>query len=108
MAVGVLADPDGAGPEAKALLLSLPVRTGAVFAAEGGDLVSVIDGVRYRIECSADLATWALSVGEVTPNASFVAGLPALPAGWNWRTFRAPGDVASAARRFLRAGVSLP
>ena len=101
-----IADPDGAGPENKALLLTIPVRDGAVFNGPG-DLVSdPVDGVVYQIQGALDLADWvAMNVSEVTP--AYAGGLPALSSGWSYRTFRTPGPVGSPnVRSFLRAGVS--
>ena len=100
-----IADPDGAGPESNALLLTIPVRDGAVFNGPG-DLVSdPVDGVVYQIHGSLDLADWAtMNVSEVTP--AYAGGLPALSSGWSYRTFRTPGPVGSPnVRSFLRAGV---
>ncbi|MFM2242658.1 MAG: hypothetical protein RLZ97_1513, partial [Verrucomicrobiota bacterium] len=101
-----IADPDGAGPEGDALLLTIPVRDGAVFNGPGDLVSNPVDGVIYQIEGSLDLADWTtMNVSEVTP--ALAGGLPALSSGWSYRTFRTPGPVGSPnLRSFLRAGVS--
>ncbi len=70
---------------------TVPIRRGAVFIGSPG-LVSSKDGVDYRIEGSANLQTWLLSVSESAPADS--AGLPPLrdidgdgTADWEYRTF---------------------
>ena len=87
------------------MTLTLPVRSGAAFADNGGDeLSALIDGIYYRIEGSVDLSAFADNVNEVTPTLS--AGLPSLSSGWSYRTFRASGTVPTVSKTFLRAKVS--
>lgn len=100
--VGTVGDPDGAGPETSVFVMTLPVRTGAVFTADGSDQVSSIDGVNYRVEGSFDLLQWTLAVSEVTPNQGFANPLPGLPDGWTYRSFRVPGETSDTPRAFLR------
>ncbi len=98
------------------MTLTLPVRSGATFANDDGDQLSVlIDGIYYRVEGSLDLGTFANVIGEVTgPDATAIqAGLPALSdingdtfADWTYRTFRAPDTVTTVPRTFLRAKAS--
>ena len=103
--VASLADPDGAGPETSALVLTLPVRDGAVFSGPG-DLVSdAIDGLVIRIQGSDDLADFTtMDISEVTP--ALTAGLPTLSTGWTYRSFRTPGSPTEPdPRDFIRAVV---
>ncbi|MBN8458066.1 MAG: autotransporter-associated beta strand repeat-containing protein [Verrucomicrobia bacterium] len=103
--VAALADPDGAGPETSALVLTLPVRDGAVFSGPG-DLVSgTVDGLVYRIQGSDDLADFTgMDISEVTP--ALTAGLPTLSTGWTYRSFRTPGQPSEPdPRDFIRAAV---
>ncbi|MFM7182185.1 MAG: hypothetical protein ACKO2G_12070, partial [Verrucomicrobiales bacterium] len=99
------------------LTLTLPVRNGAVFSADSGDqrTATAVDGVVYRIEGDKSLSPFADNISEVTGGdaAAIQAGLPALsdiaaPAGadWTYRTFRAPDNVATEAKAFLRGKVS--
>lgn len=97
-----IGDPDGAGPDIAAAVMTLPVRAGASFLpASAGALEATIDGVTYRIEGSPDLVNWNLQISEVTPNASFVPSLPA-PTGWTYRSFRTAGEASAASKAFLR------
>jgi autotransporter-associated beta strand protein len=86
------------------LVLTLPVRAGATFAGSG-PLTSTVDKLDYAIEGSANLATFNLTVTEVTPALS--SGLPALSGpGWEYRSFRLATPVTSASAAFLRAKVT--
>ncbi len=95
-------DPDGSGPETSVFVMTIAVRNGASFSSSGGDRVATLDGVTYRVEGSFDLATWTLAVSEVTPNTGFKQGLPTLPSGWEYRSFRVPGETKDTRRAFLR------
>lgn len=81
------------------LTLTLPVRNDAIFAGTG-PLVATVDDVRYEIDASTDLGSFAASIEESTALGS---GLPILPAGWTYRTFRLVTPVSAAAKGFLRA-----
>lgn len=99
---GAVGDADGDGPETSVFVMTLPVRTGAAFQQDGGDLVAIADGVNYRVEGSFDLLDWTLAVSEVTPNTRFSNPLPELPDGWTYRSFRVPGQTSGSPRAFLR------
>jgi hypothetical protein len=95
----------------KVLILTLPVRAGAVFNGPG-DLVSdPVDGIVYQIQGSDDLVDFTtMGVTEITgaDATAIQTGLPSLT-GWVYRTFRSPGIVTDGdSRDFLRAGVSQP
>jgi hypothetical protein len=94
----------------EALTLTFPVRAGATLDPTdpiGGPLVLVHigDAVSYRIEASEDLAnlSWTQDVTEVVgaDAMSIQSGLPALNAGWVYRTFRSPDPVASDSEEFM-------
>jgi autotransporter-associated beta strand protein len=94
---------------AQVLTLTLPVRTGATFAADAGDQLSaLIDDICYRIEGDVNLSSFADAITEVTTGdeTGIQLGLPTLSTGWTYRTFRAPDTVPTAAKAFLRAKVS--
>lgn len=99
-------DPDGEGVETSAFVMTLPVRSEAVFAPgtgpNSGDSVAATASVGYRVEGSFDLTFWNLAVSEVTPNSSFTTDLPELPQGWSYRSFRVPGQTPDSQRAFLR------
>ncbi|HEX2749069.1 MAG TPA: hypothetical protein VHM91_13770, partial [Verrucomicrobiales bacterium] len=82
--------------------LTLPVRSGIAFSG-ATELTGSGSGVRYHVQGSDDLSTWTLDVDEVTPALS--AGMPALDAGWTYRTFRTPGPVSADNRDYLRVGI---
>jgi len=92
-----------------ALTLTLPVRSGAILDPAdpaGGELglIKAADAVSYRIQASDQLLNWTLTVSEVTgaDAANIQAGLPALNAGWVYRSFRSPGPVAGDPLEFMR------
>lgn len=95
-------DADGAGPETSVLVMTIPVRTGAEFGEDDGDQVASQDGAGYRVEGSFQLLDWALAISEVAPNTTFAGTLPPLAAGWEYRSFRVPGQTSDTPRAFLR------
>lgn len=93
-----------------ALVLSLPVRTGAVFSGTSEQVSAVVDGIIYRIQGSDQLTSWNLVVSEVVgaDKEAIETGLPALGAGWTYRTFQAPGPISGDPADYLRAVVEKP
>lgn len=90
----------------KELTLTLAVRNGSgspIFTASPSPTASV-DGITYTIEGSPDLE---FPGGVVTETAA-PNGLPALPAGWEYRRFRLNGSNGLAGTGFLRAKVTQP
>ena len=72
-------------------VITLPIRLGATPASSdppGGEVVFDADGVRYRIQGSASLTSWGLTMQEVPVDAS---SLPPLSPGFQYRSFRTPG-----------------
>ena len=87
----------------QALVITLPVRTGAVFAGTPAKS-STIDEVTYSIQGSNTLAAFDQAVSEIAESS---AGMPALSTGWTYRTFRLDGAVPTrGATGFLRADVA--
>lgn len=87
----------------QALVITLPVRSGAVFAGSPAKSAT-IDEVVYTIQGSNNLAAFDQAVSEITASA---AGMPALNTGWTYRSFRLDGAVpARGAAGFLRADVA--
>lgn len=100
--VSIIADPDDAGPETTALILTLPVRNTAVFNGPGDLVSNPLDGLVYQIQGSVDLVDFTtMNISEVSP--ALDSGLPALSTGWSYRSFRAPGPLGP--REFIRAAV---
>ena len=98
---------------APALVLTLPVRTGAIFSGATEQVSAEIDGIVYRIQASDDLAAWdVLAVSEVTgaDKLAIEADMPPLSddTAWEYRTFRSPGPLSTNPAEFLRAVIETP
>lgn len=88
----------------RALAITLPVRTGVTFSGTGNLVSTATDGITYTIQGSTNLVDFTTTaVTEVTPAVS--TGMPVLPDGWTYRTFRAPGTPAATPREFLRVKI---
>lgn len=92
----------------QALVITLPVRTGAVFAGSV-PAAATLDGLVYEIAGSNDLSSFDQGVSEIVPALVSDPEMPALDAGWSYRTFRLNGDIGGAVPRgpkgFVRASV---
>jgi autotransporter-associated beta strand protein len=87
----------------QALVITLPVRSGAIFAGTPAK-AATIDEVIYTIQGSNTLAAFDQVVSEI-PESS--AGMPSLSTGWSYRTFRLDGAIpARGATGFLRTDVA--
>jgi autotransporter-associated beta strand protein len=94
------------GDTLKELTLTLAIRNGSgspVFSIAPSPTASV-DGITYTIEGSLDLSFPGSPVSETARP----SGLPALPAGWEYRRFRLDASEGAAAKGFLRAKVTTP
>jgi len=88
-----------------ALTLTVAVRAGASFVAGANQTMTAsVGGIVYQIEASQDLAAWTGLVSEVSPALS--AGLPAVPAGYEYHTFGTAVPVAGTPQDFLRLRVT--
>jgi hypothetical protein len=102
----VIADGDDTADTADELILTVAMRTGAVFPASGAPLVSsAVDGIVYQVEGSIDLATFATQV-NLEATAVGTAGLPAPSSGWEYRSFSLEGSNGLTDKGFIRAAVS--
>ena len=95
----------------KALVITLPVRNGAIFAGTAPATASAaVEGIDYEIGGSNDLLNFDQNVSEVVPALTGTPDMPALNAGWTYRTFRLDGAIgggtARGPRGFLRATVA--
>lgn len=93
---------------AQALVITFPVRGGAVFSGSNPASAAVpADKLAYSVAGSNDLSAFDQAVSEIPASA---AGLPGLDFGWSYKTFRLDGDIGGATPRgplgFLRAGVT--
>jgi hypothetical protein len=82
------------------LAITLACRSGATFAGTG-PITSTIDGITYSIRASSDLTTFATALEEVTP--AVTAGLPTVPTGYTYKTFRMTAPRGSATKAFIQA-----
>jgi hypothetical protein len=90
--------------------LTLPVKNGVTFSGTTEQVSSPIEGLIYRILGTDDLTKWNLPISEVTgPDAVAIqSGLPALSAGWTYRSFHTPGTPINSPRGFLKSVVEQP
>jgi hypothetical protein len=75
-----------------AQVLTIPVRLGAAAPSwdpAGGEIVLDADGIRYRLQGTANLVAWNLTMTEIP---AVVTGLPELNPGYEYRSFRSPGS----------------
>ena len=87
----------------QALVITLPVRTGATFGGAPAKSAT-IDEIIYTIQGSNTLAAFDQAVSEIAVSS---AGMPALSTGWSYRSFRLGGAIpARGATGFLRADVA--
>lgn len=87
-----------------AQILTIPVRLGATTPSwdpAGGELILEADGIRYRIQGTANLVSWNLTMTEVP---AVTSGLPELNPGYEYRSFRSPGS-SSYSFEFVRAKI---
>ena len=63
-----------------------------------------MDGVVYSLAGTLDLKAFDQDVVEVVP--ALDAGLPALNAGWSFRTFRLAKPVSEAREGFIRLSMT--
>jgi len=94
----------------QALVITLPVRNGAVFSGNAPAFATVVaDKVDYEIGGSNDLVAFDQNVSEVVPALTGAPAMPALNTGWTYRTFRLDGAVGGGTPRgpqgFLHATV---
>jgi autotransporter-associated beta strand protein len=109
---GFTADSDAAGDPttAKELILTVAVRAGAAFSAAGAQgavSTATVDGLDYAIQGSTNLTSWDVAVTPVT-QLTPPAGLPTLPANYQYVSFSLNGSDGLAGKGFLRAQVVQP
>jgi len=96
------------GPD-RALVLTLPVRTGAVLSGTA-PIYLTAEGCVYQIGGSNDLVTPDQGISEVFPALTGDPVLPELNPGWTYRSFRLNGNVGGGNPRgpkgFLRAVIT--
>lgn len=92
----------------QALVLTLPVRTGAPVFSGSPTKTSTVDGIVYTIQGGNSLVNYDQTVTEVSPASS--SGMPDPDAGWTYHTFRLDGAIGGGTPRgplgFLRARIA--
>ena len=83
---------------------TFPVRSGAVFVANG-ELSTSVDGIIYSLAGSFDLVAFGNHIVEQVPASE--AGLPALNSGWSYRTFRLNRAISNQDSGFIRLRIGL-
>ncbi len=85
------------------LTYTFACRTGASFTLTSPALASQ-DGVDYAVRASTDLSTFTFGVDEVSP--AITTGLPAVPTGYTYRTFRVTSPKTSQPKAFIQVKTS--
>ena len=83
---------------------TFPVRSGATFLLNGGELTATVDDIVYSLAGSSNLVDFDDRILE-EPAAS-AAGLPAPNPGWSYRTFRLNRPISDYTSGFIRLLVS--
>ncbi len=96
------ADSGDAGTE-RELLMTIAVRSGTPVFAGVPSPTATHQGATYTIQGSANLASFTSPVSGV---ATVTTGLPAAPAGYEYRTFSLDGSNGLPSRGFLRVEVT--
>jgi hypothetical protein len=95
-------DSDDGGTD-KELLLTIAVRSGTPAFTGTPSPAATHDGFTSTVQGSLDFATFSAPVSVVT---TVTTGLPAAPAGYEYRTFRLDGSDGLPSKGFLRVQVS--
>ena len=86
------------------LSLTIEVRAGAAFVADGSDLTAALDGVRYRVSGSLALPGFTATVQELAPALPGPAPSP----GYERRTFRLIASNGQPGPGYLRITIGDP
>jgi hypothetical protein len=101
--VHILTSSSGGGAVAKSLLLTIAVRAGTPAFTGSPSPAATLDGITYTIQGGSSIGSFTSPVSEVAP---VTTGLPAAPAGYEYRTFRLAEADGLPARGFLRVGIT--
>ena len=94
------------GTATRKLLLTLAVRAGTPAFAGSPSPSATSEGITYAILGGLGLTQWDSTVSVVTPPQT--AGLPAAPAGYEYRTFKLNAADGLPSKGFLRVRVTTP
>ena len=99
----LLADSSADGDATKELLLTIAVRSGTPAFSGSPSPTATQDGYTYTIQGSTTLGSFATAA---VPVATVSTGLPAVPTGYEYRTFSLTGSNGTPTRGFLRVGIT--
>jgi hypothetical protein len=94
---------DDGGAGEKTLLLTIAVRAGTPAFTGLPSPAATQDGVTYRIQGGLGIGNFTSPVSEVDP---VITGLPAVPPGYEYRSFQLDATEGLPARGFLRVGIT--
>jgi autotransporter-associated beta strand protein/T5SS/PEP-CTERM-associated repeat protein len=97
------ADSDADGDSTRELILTIAVRSGTPAFTGSPSPTATQDGYTYTIEGSTNLSSFTEAAVPVTP---VTTGLPAAPAGYEYRSFSLTGSNGTPAKGFLRVNVT--
>lgn len=98
------ADSDVDGDATNELILTIAVRSGTPAFTGSPSPTATHDGYTYTIEGSTDLTTFATATTPTT--AAVTTGLPAAPAGYEYRSFSLSGSNGFPSKGFQRVVVT--
>ncbi|MEK7954488.1 beta strand repeat-containing protein, partial [Luteolibacter soli] len=99
----IIADSSADVDSTKELLLTIAVRSGAPAFTGSPSPTATQDGYTYTIQGSTNLGSFVTAAVPVTTVAT---GLPAAPAGYEYRTFSLTGSNGNPTRGFMRVGIT--
>lgn len=86
----------------KELLMTIAVRSGTPVFAGTPSPTATFEGITYTIQGSANLSSFPAGVTPVDP---VTTGLPAAPAGYEYRSFSLDGSNGTPSKGFLRVQI---
>ena len=99
----LIADSSADGDTTKELLLTIAVRSGTPVFAGSPSPTATQDGFTYTIQGSTTLGSFVTAAVPVT---TVSTGLPAVPTGYEYRTFSLTGSNGTPTKGFLRVGIT--
>ncbi|RYD63849.1 MAG: hypothetical protein EOP83_11130, partial [Verrucomicrobiaceae bacterium] len=99
----LIADSSADGDTTKELLLTIAVRSGTPAFTGATSPTATQEGYTYTVQGSTNLTGFTTAASVVTPVAT---GLPAAPAGYEYRTFSLSGSNGTPSKGFLRVSVT--
>jgi autotransporter-associated beta strand protein len=99
----LLADSSADGDTTKELLMTIAVRSGTPAFTGGPSPTATHDGFTYTVQGSTTLASFTTAA---VPVATVATGLPAAPAGYEYRTFSLTGSNGVPTKGFMRVGIT--